>query len=180
MHRLYCFETLNYFTHFYVLLIFENYICWIFIIRLFELRAVVTQEYCRVDGGWGRGGEARWSGQKIGHKINSIQSVQNAVCCLAVIFHEGLPCGVEWVRSPREGATMEPFTEPPVPRTSIHTSSFIPEKKPGGTFAMRKDWGIAKLSRHQVFPDVTRDWVFLVCSIEKINVLTFNKINCIK
>jgi len=35
---------------------------------------------------------------------------------------------------------MEPFTEPPMPRASIHTSSFILEKKPGVPL-QRKDWG---------------------------------------
>lgn len=75
-------------------------------------------------------------GKKSGIKL-TVYSLQNAVCCSAVIFHEGLPCGAEWVRSPGEDATMEPFTVPPVPRASVHTSSFMLEKKAGGTFAER-------------------------------------------
>lgn len=79
-------------------------------------------------------------GKKSGIKL-TVYSLQNAVCCLAVIFHEGLPCGAEWVRSPGEVATMEPFTKPPVPRASIHTSSFILEKKLGAPLQSAKVGG---------------------------------------
>lgn len=86
-------------------------------------------------------------GKKSGIKL-TVYSLQNAVCCSAVIFHEGLPCGAEWVRSPGEDATMEPFTVPlraqsQHPYIIIHTG-----KKAGGTFAERKGWGTAELSRH--------------------------------
>lgn len=82
----------------------------------------------------------------------TVYSLQNTVCCLAVIFHEGLPCGAEWVSSPGEGATMEPFTEPPMPRTSIHTSSFILEKKPRAPL-QSADVGGPRNFRHKVFPE---------------------------
>lgn len=88
--------------------------------------------------------------KKSGIKL-TVYSLQNTVCCLAVIFHEGLPCRAEWVRSPGEGATMEPFTEPPMPRASIHTSSFILEKKPGALLQSFADVGGPRNFRHQVF-----------------------------
>lgn len=102
-----------------------------------------------------RGGELDGVGKKSGIKL-TVYSLQNAVCCLAVIFHEGLPCGAEWVRSPGEGATIEPFTEPLVPRASIHTSSFILEKKLGAPLQSakvggdRETFGVPKIL-HQVF-----------------------------
>lgn len=97
-------------------------------------------------------------GKKSGIKL-TVYSLQNTVCCSAVIFHEGLPCGAEWVRSPGEDATMEPFTVPPVPRASIHTSSFILEKKPGAPLQSAKGWGTGRNFRgtpsipHQVFSE---------------------------
>jgi len=71
--------------------------------------------------------------KKSGIKL-TVYSLQNAVCCSAVIFHEGLPCGAEWVRSPGEGANngtlyRAPGAQSQHPYIIIHTG-----KKAGGTF----------------------------------------------
>lgn len=144
----------------------KGYLMIIYYYRHFESDGLSSCNNIKVAkdaGWWRRGGELDGVGKKSGIKL-TVYSLQNAVCCLAVIFHEGLPCGAEWVRSPGGGCNngtlyRAPGAQIQHPYIIIHI-----EKKAGGTFAKRKDWGTAKLLRYRkfrikYFSNVSRDYI---------------------
>lgn len=144
----------------------KGYLTIIYYYRHFESDGLSSCNNIKVAkdaGWWRRGGELDGVGKKSGIKL-TVYSLQNAVCCLAVIFHEGLPCGAEWVRSPGGGCNngtlyRAPGAQIQHPYIIIHTG-----KKAGGTFAKRKDWGTAKLLRYRkfrikYFSNVSRDYI---------------------
>lgn len=156
-------------------MLFLRIIRWIFIIAGTLDHGLL----CNNIEGWlprkrglrGEGGmELDRVGKKSGIKL-TVYSLQNTVCCSAVIFHEGLPCGAEWVRSPREDATIEPFTVPlraqsQHPYIIIHTG-----KKPGAPLQNAKVGGRRNFRGtpnipHQVFPE----------RIERLRLLSESKL----
>lgn len=106
------------------------------------------------NAGRGRGeeGEARWSGQKIGHKINSIQSAGWSLLLGSNISRRFPLRGRVGSRSPGEGTNNGTLYRAPGARSQhpyiiIHTG-----KKAEGTFAAPPKVGGARgYRRHQVF-----------------------------
>lgn len=124
-------------------------------------RVTTSREVCQGCGvrkgrGEGKGG-VRWSGQKIGHKINSIQPAEYSLL---------LGSNISW-RSPLQGRVgsfsrggcnngtlyRAPDAQSQHPYIIIHTG-----KKAGGTFAkLCRRWGTAKLSTSSIFSETYRE-----------------------
>lgn len=105
----------------------------------------------------------RWSGQKIGHKINSIQPAECSLLLGSNISRRSPLRGRvgSFSRGGCNNGTLyrAPGAQSQHPYIIIHTG-----KKTGGTFAKRKDWGTAKLSRYRkfrikYFSNVSRDYI---------------------
>jgi len=125
-------------------------------------------------------------GKKSGIKL-TVYSLQNAVCCSAVIFYEGLPCGAEWVRV-LQGRTQQ-WNPLPCPRcpepASIHHHSYW---KKGRGHLCRAQWlgdggsfeAPPRIFRIKYFSIISRDYVLskskLFSDLLKLYLETISKL----